>query len=375
MTKGKPLSSYRIAILPGDGIGPEVTAQAKVVLKTAGECIGVEFAFEDAICGGAACDAVGEPLPDETLRICRESDAVLFGAVGGPKWGGLPREKRPEQAILGLRKELGLFANLRPALMFAPLIEASTLKPEVVRELDLLVVREGVSGIYFGTPRGVEKISAGEERAVDTMVYTTSEIRRIVRMAFELARVRRKKVCSVDKENVLENSRLWRRVAQDTAKDFPDVELSHMYVDNAAMQIIREPVQFDVIVTGNLFGDILSDAASMLTGSIGMLASANLNDKGFGVYEPVHGTAPDIAGQDLANPIAAIMSGAMLCRYSLKRTDLTETIETAVIKTLEEGYRTEDIHSNGKEKVGCAEMGARVAARVESAKEREGEPA
>ena len=375
MTKGKPLSSYRIAILPGDGIGPEVTAQAKAVLKTAGECIGVEFAFEDAICGGAACDAVGEPLPDETLRICRKCDAVLFGAVGGPKWEGLPRVKRPEQAILGLRKELGLFANLRPALMFAPLIEASTLKPEVVRELDLLVVREGVSGIYFGTPRGVEKISAEEERAVDTMVYTTSEIRQIVRMAFELARVRRKKVCSVDKENVLENSRLWRRVAQDSAKDFPDVELSHMYVDNAAMQIIREPIQFDVIVTGNLFGDILSDAASMLTGSIGMLASANLNDKGFGVYEPVHGTAPDIAGRDLANPIAAIMSGAMLCRYSLKRTELAETIETAVIKTLEEGYRTEDIHSNGKKKVGCAEMGARVAARVESARERKGEPA
>ncbi len=356
------MSAFRIAVLPGDGIGQEVTAQARVVLEAAGKRFGVDFSFEEALCGGAAFDAVGEPLPEETLRLCRECDAGLFGAVGGPAWDGLPREKRPEQAILGLRSELGLFANLRPASMFPSLVEASTLKPEVVRGLDLLVVREGVGGIYFGSPRGIERTPDGEERAVDTMVYTTSEIRRIVRLAFEMAKVRRGKVCSVDKENVLDNSRLWRRVAAGVGEEFPEVELSHMYVDNAAMQLIRDPLAFDVIVTGNLFGDILSDAASMLTGSIGMLASANLNDASFGLYEPVHGTAPDIAGRDLANPIAAIMSTAMLCRYSLKRADMADAIGEAVTRTLEEGYRTADIHPPGTKKVGGAEMGARVAA-------------
>jgi len=274
----------------------------------------------------------------------------------------IPRNHRVEQAILGLRKELGLFANLRPAVMFAPLAEASTLKPGVVRGLDLLVVREGVGGIYFGQPRSIERISPDEERAVDTMVYTTGEIRRIVRLAFELASVRRKRLCSVDKENVLDCSRLWRRTAAEVGAEFPGVALSHMYVDNAVMQLIRDPLQFDVVVTGNMFGDILSDAASMLTGSIGMLASANLTDSGFGLYEPVHGTAPDIAGKDMANPIAAIMSTSMLCRYTLKRTDLAEAIETAVARALEEGYRTPDIHTPGTKKVGCAEMGARVAA-------------
>ncbi len=356
------MSSYRIAVLPGDGIGQEVVAQARSVLEAAGARFGASFDFEQGLCGGVAYDATGEPLPEETLALCRRSDAGLFGAVGGPKWDALPRDKRPEQAILGLRKELNLFANLRPAVMFDPLVEASSLKPEVVRGLDLLVVREGVSGIYFGQPRGIERLSPDEEKAVDTMTYTTGEIRQIVRLAFELASVRGKKLCSVDKENVLDNSRLWRRVAGDVAGEFPEVETSHMYVDNAAMQLIRDPLQFDVIVTGNMFGDILSDCASMLTGSIGMLASANLNETGFGLYEPVHGTAPDIAGQNKANPIAAIMSAAMLCRYSLKRVDVTEAIEAAVAAALDEGLRTPDIHTPDAKAVGCAEMGARIAA-------------
>ncbi len=356
------MSSYRIAVLPGDGIGQEVVAQARSVLEVAGARYGVVFEFEEGLCGGSAYDATGEPLPDETISLCKRSDAGLFGAVGGPVWDALPREKRPEQAILGLRKELNLFANLRPAVMFNPLLEASSLKPEVVRGLDLLVVREGVSGIYFGQPRGIERISADEEKAVDTMTYTTGEIRQIVRLAFELASVRGKKLCSVDKENVLDNSRLWRRVAGEVAEEFPEIETSHMYVDNAAMQLVRDPLQFDVIVTGNMFGDILSDCASMLTGSIGMLASANLNETGFGLYEPVHGTAPDITGQDKANPIAAIMSAAMLCRYSLKRVDVAEAIEAAVFATLDEGFRTSDIHTLGTVAVGCAEMGTRIAA-------------
>ncbi len=358
------MSRYRIAVLPGDGIGQEVVAQASLVLEAAGTRFGVDFDFEEGLCGGVAYDATGEPLPAETIALCRRSDAGLFGAVGGPEWDALPREKRPEQAILGLRKELSLFANLRPAVMFEPLVEASSLKPEVVHGLDLLVVREGVSGIYFGRPRGVERLSADEEKAVDTMTYTTGEIRRIVRLAFELAAARRKKICSVDKENVLDNGRLWRKVATDVSAEFPGVEISHMYVDNAAMQLIRDPLQFDVIVTGNMFGDILSDAASMLTGSIGMLASANLNDTGFGLYEPVHGTAPDIAGQDKANPIAAVMSAAMLCRYSLKRGDVAEAIEVAVASALDEGLRTPDVHTSGAKEVGCAEMGARIASLV-----------
>ena len=356
------MSSYKIAVLPGDGIGQEVVAQARSVLEAAGARFGAGFEFEEGLCGGAAYDATGEPLPEETLALCRRSDAGLFGAVGGPEWDDLPREKRPEQAILGLRKELNLFANLRPAVMFEPLLEASSLKPDVVRGLDLLVVREGVSGIYFGQPRGIERLSADEEKAVDTMTYTTGEIRQIVRLAFELASVRGKKLCSVDKENVLDNGRLWRKVAGEVAGEFPGVETSHMYVDNAAMQLVREPLQFDVIVTGNMFGDILSDCASMLTGSIGMLASANVNETGFGLYEPVHGTAPDIAGQDKANPIAAIMSAAMLCRYSLKRVDVAEAIEAAVAGALDEGLRTSDIHTPGAAAVGCVGMGERIAA-------------
>ena len=356
------MSRYRIAVLPGDGVGPEVVAQARLALEAAGGRFGARFDFEEGLCGGAALEACGEPLPEETLDLCRGSDAGLFGAVGGPRWDDLPREKRPEQAILGLRKELNLFANLRPAVMFDPLVEASSLKPEAVRGLDLLVVREGVGGIYFGRPRGIERLSADEERAVDTMTYATGEIRRIVRLAFELASARRKKVCSVDKENVLDNGRLWRRVAGEVAREFPGVEIGHMYVDNAAMQLIRDPLQFDVIVTGNMFGDILSDSAAMLTGSIGMLASANLNETGFGLYEPVHGTAPDIAGRDRANPIAAVMSAAMLCRHSLRRADVAGAIEAAVAGALEEGLRTPDIRTPGAKAAGCAEMGARVAA-------------
>ncbi len=356
------MSRYRIAVLPGDGIGQEVVVQARAVLEAAGARFGAGFDFEEGLCGGAAYDATGDPLPADTLALCRRSDAGLFGAVGGPRWDPLPRDKRPEQAILGLRKELNLFANLRPAVMFDPLLEASSLKPEVVRGLDLLVLREGVGGIYFGAPRSIERLSADEEKAVDTMTYTTGEIRRIVRLGFELASVRRKRLCSVDKENVLDNGRLWRRVAGEVAAEFPQVETSHMYVDNAAMQLIRDPLQFDVIVTGNMFGDILSDAASMLTGSIGMLASANLNETGFGLYEPVHGTAPDIAGRDVANPIAAIMSAAMLCRYSLKRVEVAEAIEAAVAGALDEGLRTSDVHTSGTKAVGCAEMGARIAA-------------
>lgn len=362
------MRTFKIAVLPGDGIGQEVTVQSRRVLEGAGERFGVAFQFTEALCGGAACDAVGEPLPQKTLDLCRASDAGLFGAVGGPKWDGLPKEKRPEQAILGLRKSLNLFANLRPAVMFDPLVNASSLKPEVVRGLDLLVVREGVGDIYFGLPRGIERLPDGNERAVDTMVYTTPEIRRILKVGFDLARVRRKRVCSVDKENVLDNSRLWRRVATEVGKEYPDVELSHMYVDNASMQLIRNPLHFDVIVTGNMFGDILSDAASMLTGSIGMLASANLNETGFGLYEPVHGTAPDIMGQDKANPIAAIMSTAMLCRYTLKRTDMADAIEAAVAGALEEGYRTPDIFTPGTTGVGCARMGELIAARVGGSK-------
>ena len=362
------MGAYNIAVLPGDGIGREVTVQARKVLEAAGRRFGVSFRFEEALCGGAACDAAGEPLPRKTLDLCRASDAGLFGAVGGPKWDNLPKEKRPEQAILGLRKNLNLFANLRPAKMFDPLVDASSLKPQFVKGLDLLVVREGVGDIYFGQPRGIERLPNGDERAVDTMVYTTPEIRRIVKTACELARVRRKRVCSVDKENVLDNSRLWRRVASEVGKDYPDVELSHMYVDNASMQLIRNPLHFDVIVTGNMFGDILSDAASMLTGSIGMLASANLNETGFGLYEPVHGTAPDIAGQDKANPIAAVMSTAMLCRYTLKRPDMADAIEAAVGGVLAEGCRTPDIYTPGARAVGCNEMGELIAKRVGGSK-------
>lgn len=360
------MKEYNIALLPGDGIGKEVIREASSILQSSGRLFDVKFNFQEALCGGAAIDACDEPLPDETLSLCENSDAVLFGAVGGPKWDNLEREKRPEQAILGLRKGLDLYANLRPAVMFDSLVDSSSLKPEIVEGLDLLVLREGVSGIYFGQPQHIEEISPDEERAVDTMVYHSSEIRRIVKLGFELASLRKKRLCSVDKENVLYNSRLWRKIAIEVGVDFPEIELSHMYVDNASMQLIRDPLQFDVIVTGNMFGDILSDAASMLTGSIGMLASANLGDGGFGMFEPVHGTAPDIAGEDKANPIATIMSTAMLCRYALKLPEIAKVIETAVSETLREGYRTVDIYTPDSKKVSCSEMGSIVLERVEN---------
>tara|TARA_A100001037_G_scaffold306850_1_gene357116 strand:- start:13559 stop:14641 length:1083 start_codon:yes stop_codon:yes gene_type:complete len=358
------LKEFNIALLPGDGVGEEVARVASSILQSAGKKFEVIFNFKEALCGGAAIDSVGQPLPDETLELCKNSDAVLFGAVGGPKWDDLERERRPEQAILGLRKGLDLYANLRPAVMFDSLVDSSSLKPEIVRGLDLLVLREGVSGIYFGKPQHIEDVSPDEQRAVDTMVYHSSEIRRIVKLGFELAAVRKKKLCSVDKENVLYNSRLWRKVAIEVGEDFPNIELSHMYVDNASMQLIRNPLQFDVVVTGNMFGDILSDAASMLTGSIGMLASANLGDGGFGMFEPVHGTAPDIAGQDKANPVAAIMSAAMLCRYALKLPEVAEVIENAVSEALREGYRTIDIHTPGSKKISCSDMGSVILERV-----------
>ncbi len=359
------MKEYNIVLLPGDGIGKEVIREASTILQSSGRLFDVKFNFQEAFCGGAAIDACDEPLPDETLSLCKNSDAVLFGAVGGPKWDNLERKKRPEQAILGLRKGLDLYANLRPAVMFDSLVDSSSLKPEIVEGLDLLVLREGVGGIYFGQPQHIEEISPDEERAVDTMVYHSSEIRRIVKLGFELSSVRKKKLCSVDKENVLYNSRLWRKIATEVGVDFPEIELSHMYVDNASMQLIRDPLQFDVIVTGNMFGDILSDAASMLTGSIGMLASANLGDGGFGMFEPVHGTAPDIAGEDKANPIAAIMSTAMLCRYALKLPEIAKVIETAVSETLREGYRTVDIYTPDSKKVSCSEMGSIILDHVE----------
>jgi 3-isopropylmalate dehydrogenase len=315
--------------------------------------------MQEAPVGGTAYALHGDPLPEKTLALAKQADAVLFGAVGDPKYDSLPRAKRPEQAILGLRKELGLFANLRPAQVFAELAAASSLKPEVVAGLDILIVRELTGDIYFGQPKGIRD-KGGEREGFDTMLYRESEVRRIARVGFEAARKRAKKLCSVDKANVLETSQLWREVVTEESKNYRDVQLSHMYVDNCAMQLVRNPKQFDVIVTGNLFGDILSDEASMLTGSIGMLPSAALDERGKGLYEPIHGTAPDIAGKDLANPLATILSAAMMLRFSLRQDKAAERIEAAVRKVLREGYRTADIHTPGGRKVGTAEMGDAV---------------
>jgi 3-isopropylmalate dehydrogenase len=349
-----------VAVLPGDGIGPEIIAQAVRVLQKLD--LGLEF--EDAPVGGAAFDASGDPLPASTLKIAKEADAVLFGAVGDPRYDKLERSKRPEQAILGLRKELGLFANLRPARVHPELAEASALKPEVVSGLDILIVRELTGDIYFGQPRGIRDTHQGRE-GFDTMRYSEPEIRRIARVAFEAARRRKKggsaRVCSVDKANVLETSQLWREVVAVESKNYPDVEITHMYADNCAMQLVRNPKQFDVIVTGNMFGDILSDEASMLTGSIGMLPSASLDQHGKGLYEPIHGTAPDIAGKGLANPLATILSAAMMLRYSLAQPQAAERVEKAVTKVLQAGLRTADIHTPGTRKVGTEEMGHAVA--------------
>ena len=350
-----------VAVLPGDGIGPEIIAQARRVL----EKLNLKIEFTQAPVGGAAYDRHGDPLPAQTLSIATQADAVLFGAVGDPRYDKLERAKRPEQAILGLRKALGLFANLRPARVHPELAAASSLKPEVVSGLDILIVRELTGDIYFGQPKGIRNKEGphGQEReGFDTMLYGESEVRRIARVAFEAARKRSRRVCSVDKANVLETSQLWREVVTAEARGFSDVELTHMYVDNCAMQLVRNPKQFDVIVTGNMFGDILSDEASMLTGSIGMLPSAALDEKGKGLYEPIHGTAPDIAGKDIANPLATILSAALMLRYSLGQPQAAERIERAVAKVLQSGLRTADIHTAGMRKAGTQEMGDAVVA-------------
>jgi 3-isopropylmalate dehydrogenase len=348
---------YRITLLPGDGIGPEIITVAVSVLKRVGEQLDLQFEFKEALVGGAAIDATGDPLPAETLDTCKDSDAVLLAAIGGYKWDTLPSHQRPERGLLGLRAGLGLFANLRPAKILPQLVDASSLKREIVEGVDIMVVRELTGGIYFGQPRGIFEAEGGEKRGVNTMVYTDSEVDRIGRVAFDIARKREKRLCSVDKSNVLEVSQLWRDRMTALAADYPDVELSHLYVDNAAMQLLRHPKQFDTIVTGNLFGDILSDAAAMLTGSIGMLPSASLGESGPGVFEPVHGSAPDIAGQDKANPIAQVLSAAMMLKYGLDEPEAADRIEKAVMQVLDQGYRTGDIMSAGMKPVGCQAMG------------------
>jgi 3-isopropylmalate dehydrogenase len=352
--------NYRITLLPGDGIGPEIMAVAVEALKAVGQKFDLRFDFQTALIGGSAIDATGNPLPDETLEICRQSDAILLAAIGGYKWDNLPRAQRPETGLLGLRSGLQLFANLRPATILPQLADASSLKREVVEGVDIMVVRELTGGIYFGQPRGVFMTESGEQRGVNTMAYTVSEIDRIAKVAFETAQKRRKKLCSVDKANVLEVSQLWRDRVNAMAPTYPDVELSHLYVDNAAMQLVRNPKQFDTIVTSNLFGDILSDIAAMLTGSIGMLPSASLGSNGPGVYEPVHGSAPDIAGQDKANPLAQILSAAMMLRYDLNQPAAAAALETAVTQVLDQGLRTGDIAAPGETVVGCQVIGAAI---------------
>src|SRR5438034_174604 len=351
----------KIAILPGDGIGPEIVGEARKVLDVLAR-EGLPIETETAPIGGAGYDAHRHPLPETTLALVRGADAILLGAVGGPRYDALPRELRPEQGILAIRKALALFANLRPALLFPELTAASTLKPEVVGGLDLVIVRELTGDIYFGEPRGRRTNAGGELEGFDTMRYSESEIRRIARVGFEAARKRSRKLCSVDKANVLDTSILWREVVTATSRDYPDIALSHMYVDNAAMQLVRSPKQFDVIVTGNLFGDILSDEASMLAGSIGMLPSASLDATGKGLYEPIHGSAPDIAGRNMANPLATILSVALLFRYSFARDDVAERIERAVQTVLAQGHRTADIVAPGERAIGTREMGDAVAA-------------
>ena len=350
----------KIAVLPGDGIGSEITVQAVRVLKA----LALPLELEEAPVGGAAYDALGDPLPESTLNLAKAADAILFGAVGGWQYDTLPRAKRPEQAVLGLRRHLGLFANLRPAIVHPELVNASTLKPEVVSGLDILILRELTGDIYFGQPRGIRIAEdgpfKGQREGFDTMRYSEGEIRRIMHVGFAAARKRSRKLCSVDKANVLETMQLWKEVAAAVATEYPDVEFSSMYVDNAAMQLVRNPKQFDVIVTGNMFGDILSDEASMLTGSIGMQPSASLNDSRKGLYEPIHGSAPDIAGKNLANPLATILSAAMMLRYSFEREDAAKRIEKAVSKVLAQGLRTADIFEAGTTKVGTVEMGDAV---------------
>lgn len=351
----------KIAVLPGDGIGQEIVAEAVKVIKAL-QAAGLDVEMQEALVGGTAYDATGTPLPEETLDIAKASDAILLGAVGGYKWESLDIAVRPEKGLLGLRAELDLFANLRPAILYPQLADASTLKPEVVSGLDIMIVRELTGGIYFGQPRGVRTLDNGERQGYNTLVYAESEIKRIAQVAFDIARKRNGKVCSVDKANVLECTELWREVVIDMHENNSDIELSHMYVDNAAMQLVRAPKQFDVMVTTNMFGDILSDCAAMLTGSIGMLPSASLNANGQGMYEPIHGSAPDIAGQGVANPLATILSVAMMLRYSLDESALADRIEKAVDKVLDQGLRTADIYSDGMTKIGTVEMGDAVVA-------------
>lgn len=357
--------SNLVAVLPGDGIGEEIVEQAVRVLAA----LKLDLQIEKADVGGRAYDQFGHPLPPSTLDLAKKADAVLFGAVGDWKYDTLPREFRPEQAILGLRKNLGLFANLRPAILYPQLANASTLKPEVVSGLNILIVRELTGDIYFGTPRGVRQavdgLFVGEREGFDTMRYAETEVRRIAHIAFQAAQKRQKKLCSVDKANVLETSQFWRDIMVDVSKEYPDVALSHMYIDNAAMQLVRAPKEFDVVVTGNLFGDILSDEAAMLTGSIGMLPSASLNANKQGLYEPSHGSAPDIAGKNIANPLATILSAAMMLRFSFNNEEAAQKIEQAVAKVLEQGYRTADIYEEGTHKVGTSQMGDAVIAALD----------
>ncbi len=352
--------THKILVLPGDGIGPEIMAEALRVLDALKKD-GLKIETESALIGGCAVDATGKPLPDETLKLALAADAVLLASVGGPKYDTLPREQRPERGLLGIRKAMNVFANLRPANVYAELAGASTLRPDVVAGLDIMIIRELVGDIYFGEPRGIE-VRNGERVGFNTMIYSESEIRRIAHVAFKTAQKRNKKLCSIDKMNVLESTQLWRDVVTEVSKEYPDVELSHMLVDNAAMQLIRNPKQFDVMVTGNIFGDILSDEASMLTGSIGMLASASLDENNKGLYEPIHGSAPDIAGKGVANPLAMILSVAMMLRYSLNEVAFADRIENAVKKVLAQGFRTGDIFTEGTKKVGTKQMGDAVIA-------------
>lgn len=352
--------THNVLVLPGDGIGPEIVAEAQKVLHAVDDKFNLGLNISNALVGGSAIDATGGPLPEETLNAAKAADAILLGAVGGPKWDALDMAIRPEKGLLGLRSNLNLFGNLRPAILYPQLADASSLKPEIVSGLDILIVRELTGGIYFGQPRGVRVLENGERQGYNTYVYSESEIRRIGKVAFEAARARGGRLCSVDKANVLEVTVLWREIMEDMASEYPDVTLSHMYVDNAAMQLVRAPKQFDVMVTGNMFGDILSDAAAMLTGSIGMLPSASLDESGKGMYEPCHGSAPDIAGQGKANPLATILSAAMMLRYTLKEAAAADAIEQAVSTVLDQGLRTPDIYAEGMQEVDTKTMGNAV---------------
>lgn len=359
------MSTYRIAVLAGDGIGQEVVPEAVRVLQAVARGAGFGLELEPALVGGAALDATGEPLPPKTLELCRQAHAILFGAVGGPRWDDLPPERRPERGLLMLRKELDLYANLRPARCFPMLVDASPLKREVVEGTDLMVIRELTGGLYFGEPRGLETLADGDVRAVNTMAYTSREIERVARVAFDVARQRRRRLTSVDKANVLVVSRLWREVVSRVGREYPDVALEHVLVDNCAMALVAEPTRFDTLVTENTFGDILSDEAAILAGSMGMLPSASLGT-GVGLFEPVHGTAPDIAGQGVANPIAAILSAAMLLRYALGRAEDGARVERAVEQVLAAGHRTRDLAPRGARVVGTREMGERIVRAVEA---------